>query len=712
MKQNSFFKSVKLITLVLACAMLFSFANATKTYTGMPWAVDTISEWTKTDWATDGAYGDYALLGGAHNFPIVVPKNYDGSMGPGHVWSFIYKNDISYNPAVDGAVNSLGIDTQYRCGILAGWGRNTGYGSTIYQDGKFYYAPSTQHLTLVEWPLVTNIAYSGLQASDYVEILGYNSVNASSHPNFTASGAPMTFGVMMEDYSAGLTGDDINLNPERYPASLYDYSYPYIRDWQVRVNSGIITRDLSVTSTTLNGNAVSATTDLNSNGNGNSPMVRTYVENASVTVTAGDHAGWDFVRWTGYPDGQKTVTLTMSANKSLVAEYALSASVTTKEFIETDWADADLDTFADDWQAKNLTDNAPEVGYGKIISRVDLVDSDTPPVTNSIGQTKIWGTDGANTTFAAFYKTTFVHDPSVDGPIAKIEFSEETNGLNGVIDDPWEYWGLHAARFVVVQNDKVYAAYSPEYGDSSHLTHLNAWAPTMTPFLHSGFNPAGLYASNYLKLSTYFSRMDSPSVVPGWYDTTEHPDFSANGAPVYFGFYRGNSGNYSVSNNTDNFKVKVYYVPQNTTITGTVVDSNTGGVNCTANLVGRSYTWKVLSTGENGVGTVGTGGAISFVVTSTGASDICIKVDGALSVKATAVTLSGTVNVGSLSVTTPDLLNDDVWDDFDLNEINGGFGNIVTPGTGGDYNCDGVYDDFDLNQINGGFGSTGACYGL
>jgi len=155
-----------------------------------------------------------------------------------------------------------------------------------------------------------------------------------------------------------------------------------------------------------------------------------------------------------------------------------------------------------------------------------------------------------------------------------------------------------------------------------------------------------------------------------------------------------------------NRSATAHYASAATILNGTLT-TTTG-----CNLTGWSYKYKVISTGETGTGVVGAGGAISMTVTSTGTSDICIKLNKGLSVKAVGVVLTGTVELGSFEVFQPDVMDDDVWDDFDLNEVNGGFGNTITPGDGADYNCDGVYDDFDLNQINGGFGSTGACFGL
>jgi len=152
--------------------------------------------------------------------------------------------------------------------------------------------------------------------------------------------------------------------------------------------------------------------------------------------------------------------------------------------------------------------------------------------------------------------------------------------------------------------------------------------------------------------------------------------------------------------------------PTVTSVSGKIVDSNTSTVNCNSNLVDRTLTWKVVGTAVGGSLTLPADGSFNLPVTATGVKDICIKVSGALSVKKTNITLNGgALNLGNVSVSFPDVMNDDIWDDFDLNEINGGFGNTVTPGTGGDFNCDGVYDDFDLNQINGGFGTTGDCFG-
>jgi hypothetical protein len=135
------------------------------------------------------------------------------------------------------------------------------------------------------------------------------------------------------------------------------------------------------------------------------------------------------------------------------------------------------------------------------------------------------------TTFAAVwsahFRTGFVYDPSVQGPIATIDFDEDARSTLG------SQLG-QSTGIAIRQSDQVYVA-------QAGATPETAWTHKQVRGL--AFSDFGVLA---------------PNGFPGG----SSPDFSAAGGPIEVGFVRGNStgkggGSYTIAAAIDNWQVRI-----------------------------------------------------------------------------------------------------------------------------------------------------------
>jgi len=162
--------------------------------------------------------------------------------------------------------------------------------------------------------------------------------------------------------------------------------------------------------------------------------------------------------------------------------------------------------------------------------RVDnQISSVSPP--NS-GNNRVWN--------VSIYQAQ-AHDPATDGAIQSIEYCEESISLNS----------SQRSGPAILQNGLVFV-YNP--------TAANGINTTPAVWTHSSL--AGLQQTDFWRicLNGNCNTQGGPNGPFVECDSASHPDFSASGAPIQFGFYRVNSTRntaYSTSVGIDRWSVPV-----------------------------------------------------------------------------------------------------------------------------------------------------------
>ena len=129
--------------------------------------------------------------------------------------------------------------------------------------------------------------------------------------------------------------------------------------------------------------------------------------------------------------------------------------------------------------------------------------------------------------------TPFTYDPSVSGPIAAISYSEDVFCVAGCFGAGQSTGpALTQGGFTYVFNGSLITGPS----GTSHPISAN-----------------GLTAANFAKVANV--------TATSYFDNSQHPDFSAAGAPIQFGFLRANSAGpssgYTLTAASDNFQLNI-----------------------------------------------------------------------------------------------------------------------------------------------------------
>jgi hypothetical protein len=179
-------------------------------------------------------------------------------------------------------------------------------------------------------------------------------------------------------------------------------------------------------------------------------------------------------------------------------------------------------TFSDaSWTVTTYID-----GNGGTVSAVQVAAGGNPGPHRSVTLQVNAGPPGARSdVFSFHWAGGAVYDPTVSGSIASVDYAEDYLG-------PGQATGL-----VVRQDGNVYYA-SPSYQVTTPST-------TWTHITH-----AGMAASDFVLLA------------PDLTTSSQHPDFSATGKPIEFGFLRANStgvgaAGYTTTVGIDNWLVTV-----------------------------------------------------------------------------------------------------------------------------------------------------------
>jgi len=109
--------------------------------------------------------------------------NAGSKSSPSVVYGFHIRSGATYDPSTQGPIAYIDYSEDSR--MFSGFGDGQGTGPALLQSGKYYYASGLYAKQSV-W---TTQTLSSLVAADFVNVSDPN-----DHPDFSASGAPITFG--------------------------------------------------------------------------------------------------------------------------------------------------------------------------------------------------------------------------------------------------------------------------------------------------------------------------------------------------------------------------------------------------------------------------------------------------------------------------------------------------------------------------------------
>jgi hypothetical protein len=140
---------------------------------------------------------------------------------------------------------------------------------------------------------------------------------------------------------------------------------------------------------------------------------------------------------------------------------------------------------------------------------------------------------GCGAIFGFGFRTDRIWDPATQGPIVRLDYSEDARLVNG-------FGGGQAIGPAIRQGGNYYRLPGSATGTNTNWFTLSL---------------GSLSASQFIKVNP-FAACNNDS------DPSSHPDFSANGFPIEFGFVRANSqidpfGAYDITAAIDNFHVSV-----------------------------------------------------------------------------------------------------------------------------------------------------------
>jgi len=154
------------------------------------------------------AAGGSALAGGDPAFLEI-----DNTSNNADIWGYAFMNSAVYNPGSLGALT--GVTGSFDCNM--GQENGQGVGLALEQGGKHYYAPYSLAYPRV-WTNLTSGSYltknatkdttwTGLTASDFRTFGDRggdgSTTTTTTHPDFSAKGGEITFGVVNLNYAVG-----------------------------------------------------------------------------------------------------------------------------------------------------------------------------------------------------------------------------------------------------------------------------------------------------------------------------------------------------------------------------------------------------------------------------------------------------------------------------------------------------------------------------
>jgi hypothetical protein len=188
---------------------------------------DFTSDWTYSQvTAGSGGSGSMSVQGGH----VVVSTHVNEDCGA--IYAFAFKTTATYDPSSAGALAALHYSEDAK--VIDGFGMGQATGPAIQQGGKLFVLPGFTTGADMNWH---RMVAGSLTAVNFVEVLGGacpDYTDPDSHPDFSASGATMTFGYFRAnsqiddfpeyDIVAAIDNWSISLGPIIYVAMGDSYS--------------------------------------------------------------------------------------------------------------------------------------------------------------------------------------------------------------------------------------------------------------------------------------------------------------------------------------------------------------------------------------------------------------------------------------------------------------------------------------------------------
>lgn len=186
-------------------------------------------------------------------------------------------------------------------------------------------------------------------------------------------------------------------------------------------------------------------------------------------------------------------------------------------------------TFADaDWNLTQFTS-----GTGGSVAAGQVLAGGNPGAFRNLTDTLTGG--GVGIVLGTNIYTPFTYNPAVSGAIASLDYTEDAACTSGCFGDG------QSTGPAILQSGNLYIL--------SSSTVVTGQSTTWTTHALSGLTALDFGLVSLSGLATIF-------------DDTQHPDFSASGAPIQVGYFRGNGtgiggGGYALAAGIDNWQITI-----------------------------------------------------------------------------------------------------------------------------------------------------------
>lgn len=186
-----------------------------------------------------------------------------------------------------------------------------------------------------------------------------------------------------------------------------------------------------------------------------------------------------------------------------------------------------------DWSLTTITNAS---GTGSTVTATQFAGTGNPGQFRNVQHNLLVGTPGNGAVIGFHMKAGATYNPSTQGAITSINYSEDSKNFINQVGDG------QAAGLAILQNGKFYRQVSPPL--VIPYTSFSNWAANVS---------SGVLASGLVEITG-----------AGLQIPTSHPDFSASGPLMQFGFCRSNSnnGNFQTSCGIDNWRVELVRAQQ------------------------------------------------------------------------------------------------------------------------------------------------------
>ena len=438
------------------------------------------SDWHITRMSVNNAGSVSAVQEATGGNPDSFRRIINHCAGTGTIYGFHMKLDAVYNPAVQGAIESLDYFEDSR--MFVGFGQGQATGPALHQDGRFYFGPGM----LSNQSTWTTQSRTGVAGETFVEFVNGSGHDSGSHPDFSSSGSPITFGFFRRNsngtytINAGIDNWSVVLSVDPGAPPVCDAGGPYAPPC-----SG------ASTSVMLDGSGSFDPDDDVLTYLWESDCPNAYFDDPSSTtpVLTVDTSGGCCV--------ECNVTLTVSDGP---AQSSCSTTVSIQRELPLSFADGEFND--GDWTIFDVV-----AGNGGFSTSAQFTSDGNPGAFRSVRINLNDPASGTRSVVASVHlKSDAFYNPSVCGPIATIQYSEDARKFAG--------FEQQATSPAILQDGRVFIVPLFFIGSSTDWHRVEG---TFT--------------------AEQFAALDPNDAVNGT-DESLHPDFSATGSLMQFGFIR------------------------------------------------------------------------------------------------------------------------------------------------------------------------------